>query len=235
MHEIAEKVNNVILQFDCQQLVNEIDFAQKVGLITAIDPLDGLDLHRMVNQTSGERGHQEKPAIRLATEMSFVREKMSYKGSVLKREFASFVYSQDSLPCDLEQAANGMIDRIRRILASKMNAMSDQKVKFARQRMEMIDEIKDVFEDFLLSAEMNGISNNIVRTQRPTQSYAQSSSSTSTQSSKKRKNEGYFPENDPMTPGKGKLQCQEGADDQLSIDELMEILRSAQESPVDSA
>ncbi|KAJ6634102.1 hypothetical protein Bhyg_17630, partial [Pseudolycoriella hygida] len=149
LHLIADQIENIIEESDTRQLVNEIDLAFKSTIIHPIDPGLAFDLHKLINQKTGEPLRKEKARIMLPSEMAFTRELASRRRSDLIRSFTSLIRNTGPISQPMTDELNLLLKRVRIHVSSHASKVSELKLGIARHRTELFTEITNAFSNFL--------------------------------------------------------------------------------------
>ncbi|KAJ6617056.1 hypothetical protein Bhyg_17762, partial [Pseudolycoriella hygida] len=155
LHLIADQIENIIEESDTRQLVNEIDLAFKSTIIHPIDPGLAFDLHKLINQKTGEPLRKEKARIMLPSEMAFTRELASRRRSDLIRSFTSLIRNTGPISQPMTDELNLLLKRVRIHVSSHASKVSELKLGIARHRTELFTEITNAFSNFLQNMDEN--------------------------------------------------------------------------------
>lgn len=170
LHDVADLVYNLLKQSDAHLAIHEIDTALANGFIAGIETEDVLDLHRMVSNSTGVHGRPEKPAIRPPTEMSFSRAAISEKNSAVKRKYAKIVNDMVPFSANQDQVFETIMTQFRQKINVTGKRLIDIRVQMSKLKDQLIKDIGGIFGDFLLTAELDGITSDVTLKRPPARS-----------------------------------------------------------------
>lgn len=170
LHSIADRIYNLIAYTENSYTITEIDVAARNDIHHFVDTADGLDLHKVVNDSTGFCLRNEKPRIRIPSEMSFERERISLKNSRLIREYSSLVREIGPVSSSMDEEINRLTAQIRRRLHDSGPKMSDLKVQISRLQTENYRYIAECFKQFVHGAKQRGIAPPVNHTRKRTSS-----------------------------------------------------------------
>lgn len=166
LHQLADRLQNIIDKNTEDQAVKQIDVAIGTAAVHPFDPFASLDLHKMVNDIASEVGRSERPRFNPPSEMAFLRSKHSQHAAQLSRSMVSMLAHSDPTSDEMDRAIErlfGQIDYNVRTLAPKI---SSARVEAAKISTQLRDAVEASFASFLAAAKVTGIERNVVGKKR---------------------------------------------------------------------
>ncbi|XP_037045729.1 uncharacterized protein LOC119081094 [Bradysia coprophila] len=163
LHQLADRIQNVIDKTTEDQAVKQIDCAINSATVHPFDPFSSLDLHKMVNDVSGEIGRGERQRFNTPSEMAFVRSKHSQRAASLSRSMVAMLAHSEQTDMEMDRCIEllfAQIDNNIRTLAPRISAA---KIKASKLSTQLRDAVEASFTDFLAGAKTAGIEKNMVR------------------------------------------------------------------------
>lgn len=160
LHTLAELIETLIQQFDSDQLVSNIVAAKNSGVIHPIDPLDRLDLHKMINIATSKHGHDQKPMIHFPTEMAFLRAKISIDSCPIRKNYANIVRKMGPEQPHIDNVINSLLSQMRYYIKTHSAEITKATIVIDEHRSTMTEKIKTEFERFITKVKGVGIVNN---------------------------------------------------------------------------
>lgn len=238
LHLIADLIYTMINGSDNERKTAEIDAAMKTATIHPIDAIEGLDLHRIVNDFAEEFGRKPKPIVHLPTEMAFTRGKTSKQCAKSRRDFTTTIRQLEPQPSPLQRSIDMLMNQVRYRLKIGAAKIKESNIAAAEERTEMINGIEQIFNEFMKEAKQTGIENRSAKRLTPTNQTQNQTQSTPAKSVKAPSQSTavtspHYPMS-PEQPGPKRFKSEEQIKlppaetaETISIDMLREMLRQS--------
>lgn len=149
LHDLIECIDMLKEHAETKQIVDEFDLAKKETILHRIDPAHKYDMHKMINQLTGENGYPEKPQFFGPSEMAVARSTMSGKTTSLMNRMTIKLSNSEPVSRQAQLCIDQLLSEIRHQIDIHRKNIIELNMKSSAEKEKIEEKIKISFDAFV--------------------------------------------------------------------------------------